>query len=150
MKKKDLFELYRGLQAVGKLPGAKFAYAVAKNLAAVLAECQIIEKLNEPSDAYKEYSDKRYKLALAYSDTEPDERGVVQVPNDRLEAFNADLAPLNDEYSEAITNRLVQESDFNTLLEEESDIVLFKIKADLLPEGITPEQVTAIMPIIED
>jgi hypothetical protein len=154
MKKAELFPLFHALNAVASYPGAKFGYAVAKNLAKVKEECVIIEKLQEPSEEFKAYDAKRIELCKKWAKKDEDGEPVI-IGNEydlkeNMEKFKPESAALAEEYKETLDARRKVMEDVNTLLQEESDIVLHKIKEENLPEVITGEQVMGIMAMIED
>ena len=62
MEYQDLFRLISGLNSVGKLPGAKFGYAVAKNLGKIEREIKALQKTLEMSDEYKEFDELRTEI----------------------------------------------------------------------------------------
>lgn len=155
MKKQDLFTLRQGLNNVASYPGAKFAYCIAKNIAKVTEECKLIESIMKPSDKYSEYDQKRVELAKEFCDKNEDgspktEGNAFVISAENRVNFEVEHTKLRAEYVEEISEFTKQQEDFNILLQEESDLVLFKISDALLPEDITASQVVAIMEIIEE
>lgn len=154
MKKSDLFPLFHALTAVSTYPGAKFGYAVAKNLAKVKEECIIIEKLQEPSEEFKAYDNARIELCKEHANKdeagEPILKGNEYDLKNKMIPFLATLQVLNKTHKEALDAREKQMTDVQILLEEESDIMLCKIKEDNFPEAITAQQITGIMAMIEE
>jgi demethoxyubiquinone hydroxylase (CLK1/Coq7/Cat5 family) len=155
MKKQELFPLLKGLNDVANYPGAKFAYAVAKNIQVVTEECKLLEKLQEPTEAFKAFEAERMDAILKVAET--DETGSPKVTNNQYtilaenrEQFTLDMQVLQEKHKLALEARDKQIAEFNQLLEELIDITIFSIKAELLPEDITAAQITAIMAIIED
>ena len=160
MKKAELSPLFHGLKDVSQFPGVKFAYAVAKNMAAVRAECECLEKSAEANEAFQAYDAARVALGRKMCDKKEDGSPLTTTSNGQ-EVFTFDggltspawqeaITALNTEHAEVIAARTAQLDDFNKLLEEDTDIVLFKVSADQLPEGINAAQISTIISIIED
>ena len=155
MKKVELFTLLRGLNEVANYSGAKFAYAVAKNLQVVTEECKVLEKLQEPTEAFKAFEAERMEIIVKVA--EKDETGNPKVTDNQYtilaenrEQFALDMQELQTKHKEALEARDKQITEFNALLEEPVDITLFNVKFDCLPADITAAQITAIMAIVEE
>lgn len=155
MKKTKLFDLLQGLREVSSHPGAKFAYGVAKNISVITTECELLQKLITPAPEFQAFNQERVKLAERLAtkndDGSPMDDGKEYIfTAEARKTFETELAKLRSQHADAIAVQEQKTADFNLLLEEESDITLFKIKSDLLPEAITAAQVSAIIDIIED
>ena len=160
MKKAELFPLFHGLKDVSQFPGVKFAYAVAKNMAAVKTECECLEKSAAASDEFMEYDRKRVELGKELCDMNEDGSPATKTSNGQevfmfdgrltSPAWEAAITALNAENAEVIAARTAQLDDFNKLLDEDTDVVLFKVSADQLPEGINAAQISTIISIIEN
>ncbi|OGW36134.1 MAG: hypothetical protein A2X58_08625 [Nitrospirae bacterium GWC2_56_14] len=154
MKKKDLFMLLQGLNDVADFSGAKFAYAIAKNIKLVEDECNLLRGLTKPNDAFMEYNGKREALAQKYceknEDNTPKTNDNEYVMGVGKLKFKQEHSALLIEYADAIAEYNSKLADFNALLEENADIELFKISSELLPDAITPKHVVAIMAVIEE
>jgi len=154
MKKLGLFQLLQGLQAVAEYPGAKFAYGVAKNISLITPECDLIKKLSAPSAELQEYEQERVNLAEKFADKNEDGTPEIRDNNyvmsdENRDQFVAEVKALQERYSDAIAAQNAKAQDVNALLEEESDIELYKISEALLPEEITASQVFSIFAVIE-
>ena len=161
MKKAELFTLYHGLQAVTTFPGVKFAYAVARNIAAVVRECECLEKAVHPSAEFVEYDQMRIALAIDMCDKNEDGSPVITSLPDGQQvyafggqtsspAWNAAVSALNEKYEAVIAARRSQVAEYEAMLRsEDSDVVLIKVTTEQLPEGINALQISAIMAIIE-
>jgi len=155
MKNKELFDLLQGLRNVGTYGGVKFAYAVAKNMAKVLEECKLLEESAKPSDEHQAYDTERMALIDICA---VKENGQCVIKNGQYvidpafkAQFNKESDDLQTKHATAINARKVQLVEFDKLLAEEaSDLKLMKIKYEVLPESITAEHISGIMPIIED
>jgi len=154
MKKSDLFQLLHNLREVAHYPGAKFAYIVAKNIKLLTDECTLIEKSNVLSDEFKEYESKRSALASSFADKNEDgspksENNKYVLSAEAHKEFEKELAKINIEYKEPLEAYEKHLNEFTALLNEESDVVLFKLKEESLPANITGAQVLSIINIIE-
>ena len=156
MTKKEALNLYNGLQGVSDLPGAKWAYGIAKNVEKLRTEIEALQKAFTPSKEFSEYNDKRIELAQKYAIKEDGKPRTVKIGNTEeyligdKDKFNKELSKLQKEYKKNLDDRKKQVDDFNEILEEKVEIDLYMINPDYIPEGITPAQMSAIMPIISE
>lgn len=153
MKKKEILELYKGLNSLAGLRGVKFTYAVAKNMRVLQDEISSLEKAVEADEKFKEYDTARVELAKKHA--EQDEKGEPKVENNQYvladkKAFEEEHAKLRDEYSEAIVARENQLLEYKSLLEEDVEVVLHKINISQVPEDISTEQMYALLPVVEE
>jgi len=152
MKNKDLFALYHGLEAVSKLGGARFSYGVSKNKKIIIEEIKTIEETNKLSDEFKAYDAARIELCKEMS--HKDEKGEAKMIGGNFDiidrkAFDKAFEELKAEHQVAFDGYLKQQEDYNTLLDQESTIELFKIKQDILPEEMTSTLLDPIFAVIE-
>jgi len=156
MTKQELFNLFNGLQSVSNLSGAKWAYAVAKNMAKLRSEVEALQKAYVASEEFVAYENQRLELAQKYSVKEKGKPKTIKVGGveeyiigDR-DRFNQEFKKLQKKHKKAVDERKKQVDDFNEILKEEVEIDLHMIDSDYIPEGITPAQVSAIMLIISE
>lgn len=147
----DLFRLQVGLKDVGDLRGAKFGYAVAKNLRIVGAVCDDLRAAVKPSEAFMQYERARAELCKEHA--EKDERGRPQRDDNEYviadwAAFEKALEPLKAEHAEAIAAQDARGKDFETLLEEAAEVTLYTIPYALVPEDISAAQFDGIFEIV--
>lgn len=126
---RQLLELFRGLEAVKSIKGARFAVLVGKNLKEIRNVLDPIEKAAIPSLEFQELSVKMQDL--------------IKVEDE--EAIKA----LESENEELIEQRKKQLEDIEELMDNEVDIHLHMIREDQLPDEITGEQITPLLQIIE-
>jgi len=156
MKKQEALNLYNGLQAVSNLPGAKWAYAIARNIAKLEPEIKALQKAYTPSEEFVAYDKERLKLAQKYSIKEKGEPKTIKVGIteeyliDDKDKFNQELIKLQKKHKKIIDERQKQLDDFNEILKEEVEIDLYMIDSGYIPEEITPAQVSAIMAVINE
>ena len=156
MTKNDALNLYNGLQNVSNLKGAKWAYAIARNVEKLRPEVEALRKAYTMSEEFADYEGKRLELARKHSVKEKGTPKTVKIGQTEeyliadKDKFNQEIAKLQKKYNKAIVERKKQLEDFNEILEEKVEMDLHMIDSDYIPEEITPEQVSAIMPIIRE
>lgn len=149
----DVFSLYEGLSKVGNLPGAKFAYAVAKNQDILKREIDFLKKTVEPSPEFVEYDKKRVELAKKHAKKDDRNNPVISgnaYDIENQEEFNKELDTLKKEHEAIISQREAQIKEFEALLSQENKTELHTITANDLPRDITPGQLSGIIKIIAD
>lgn len=153
MKRKDILELYKGLNSVGALKGVNFTYAVAKNIKLLQAEIDALQKAEEPTEIFKAYEADRVELAKEHA--KKDENGEPLVENNQyvLEnkaAFDKALLKVQEKHKEAIEERKKQMDAYLDLLNGEVATELVKVAKSEIDQEITGQQMYLILPIIED
>ncbi len=126
---RELLNLYKGLEAVKSMQGARFAVLVGKNMKELRNVLDPIEAAAIPSMEFQELSVKMQKL-------------IEQENQDGIEALEA-------ENTELIEERKKQLSNVEDLLDNNIEVYLHPIREDQLPEDITGEQVERLLQIIE-
>jgi len=129
LKNKEILEIFQGLHAVREIQGSRFAVLVAKNMKELKKVLDPIDQGAIPSREFQELSVEINKLIEA-EDGEAIEK---------MEADNAELIEERKKQLEAV----------NEELEKDSDIYIYKIKEDQLPDEITGEQLQRLLEIIE-
>lgn len=124
----DAIELYKGLEAVKKHKGARFAIIVGRNMKELFRLLKEYEDMAKPSEEFMHLSAKAHKLAEA-----EDEEGIKA-----LEAENEIL----------IESRKKQLAELENALKNEVVLNLETIREDQLPEEVTGEEVVPILPIV--
>ena len=136
MTKSELFELYVGLKSITNLKGVKFNHAIARNINKIEPEIKALQKSLEASDEFNEYEKKRVELAKEHAkkvDGEPLLENNRYIMEDK-EAFDKAFEEFKLDYTEVIEAREKQAEDYNELLEEDTDIELYKIDLENIPE----------------
>jgi hypothetical protein len=126
---REFLHLYKGLEGVKGMKGARFAVLVGKNLKELRGLLNPIEAAAVPSIEFQELSVEMQKLIEA-----EDQDGMS-----KLEADNTEL----------IEERKKQLADVESLLDNNTECFLHPIREDQLPEDITGEQVERLIQIIE-
>ena len=126
---RDLLNLYKGLEAVKSMKGARFAVLVGKNMKELRNVLDPIEAAAIPSMEFQELSVKMQQL-------------IEKEDQEAIEALEA-------ENTELIEQRKKQLSDVEDLLDNNIEVFLHPIREDQLPDDITGEQVEKLLQIIE-
>lgn len=126
---REFLELFRGLEAVKTIKGARFAVLVGKNLKELRHVLEPIEKAAQPTFEFQEVSVKMQDLA-----EKKDKEGMTS---------------LEDQNKILIDERKVQLQAVEDMLGEGANVYLHMIKEAQLPEEITGEHIEKLIKIIE-
>lgn len=156
----QVIELYAGLKNVTSLSGAKFSYAVLKNLKKLEKFIKDLDEANQVSDKFLEFDEKRMALIDKYG---VKENGVLQTHKVEKDgksyeeytltdekAFKADFKVLERQYLDVIEQRKQQLKQFNLMLSQKIEFEPHMIKPIDLPDQITAKQIDSILSIIEE
>lgn len=125
---RSLLNLYKGLEAVKSIKGARFAVLVGKNIKELRNILDPLEQAAVPGLEFQELSVEMQKYI------EEENQEAIE----KLEADNTEL----------IDQRKQQLADVETLLDNEIEVQLHFIREDQLPEDITGEQVEKLLQLI--
>jgi L-fucose isomerase-like protein len=125
---RDLLNLYKGLEAVKSMKGARFAVLVGKNIKELRNVLDPLEQAAVPGMEFQELSIEMQKLIEA-----EDQEAITKLEEDN---------------TELIEQRKKQLADVEELLDNEIEVFLHPIREDQLPEEITGEQVERLLQII--
>ena len=126
---REFLDLFRGLESVKQIKGARFAVLVGKNLKELRHVLEPIEKAAMPTYEFQEVSVKMQEFAEA-----DDKEG---------------MASLEEQNQGLIEERKAQLAAVEDMLDEPSEVFLHVIKESQLPEEITGEHVEKLIKIIE-
>ena len=163
MKNSELYELRAGLASVKGLRGLKFAIMVAKNTKAVQAEIKVIEEQQQaarpvPSEEFLDYDRARVELGREYANKD-DDGNVVVVDNKfvldkRQKEFDEAWKALRESNQEVVDEYEARVEEFRTefqaLLDTDSDLVLSLISEGDLPQDMTGAQVQPLLLVITE
>ena len=153
MTNNDLQKLFVGLHKAKELKGVKFAYAVVKNIRLIDREIDILKKIAEPSDQYKEYDKQRTDLCEVQA--KKDDKGEPIIVNNNyvisdLVSFNKEMLALQDTHKDAINSHAHKLKELEAIMKEDANINLYTISIDSIPEDITGEILMDIDAIIKE
>ena len=126
---KEVLNLFQGLLAVKEMKGSRFAVLVAKNLKEMKKVLDPLDAMAIPTQEFQELSVEMNKLI------EAEDGEAIK----KLEETNSELIDARKEQLEGV----------NSKLEESSEVYIYSIKEDQLPEDITGEQIEKLLEIIE-
>tara|TARA_R110002012_G_scaffold41035_6_gene112705 strand:+ start:1238 stop:1648 length:411 start_codon:yes stop_codon:yes gene_type:complete len=126
---KEVLNLFQGLLAVKEMKGSRFAVLVAKNLKEMKKVLDPLDAMAIPTQEFQELSVEMNKLI------EAEDGEAIK----KLEESNSELIDARKEQLEGV----------NSKLEESSEVYIYSIKEDQLPEDITGEQIERLLEIIE-
>ena len=126
---RELLEVFRGLESVKSIKGARFGVLVGKNLKELRYKLQPIEKAAEPTFEFQEVSVKMQAL------TESNDQEAIT----SLEKDNETLIKERKEQLQAVED----------MLGESTEVHLHMIKEAQLPEEITGEHIERLLKIIQ-
>lgn len=153
MLNKDIVALYKALANVEKLPGAKFAYAIAKNSDILKNEVKAIKSAVKSREDHVVYEKELAELSKKYA--KKDQKGKPIIVNgnfleiDDTEGFEKEHVALKEKHKIAIEYRETQLKDYEKLLEQKNDIKLHLLEVSDLPKDITGEQLKGIYAILK-
>lgn len=133
---RDLANLMQGLMGVQDLKGVKFSIQVTKNINLIKAELEHLEEAAKPSDEFN-------ALALTVREIEADEKLEQE---DKM----TKIKEIEDKHPELIDARKSQIDEFNKMLDDTTELSLFKLSENNLPADITPKQLVSISLIIKE
>ena len=131
--KQEFVQMLNSLFAVKDLKGKKFAVAVAKNLEILTNNLKDLEEAGKPSKEFME-------LAMSVN-------AFTDDPNDKSKIYEIDK--LEKDNKELIDARRAQLDDVAKLMEEEIEIAIEPLTIEMLPEDITPQQMSSLLKFIK-
>lgn len=147
MKKSELVIIGNVLENMSKIDSAsvKFKYAIARNIKLL---APIVSPILEMRDKIqKEFENTRIEICKNHC--AKDESGEPIFEGDNFTGlqgnaeFETDIKGLYDSFKTKFT-------DFNSLIEEDEEINLYKINLSDIPNDITTEQFIVLEPIITE
>lgn len=155
MKKKDVINLFIALSTLPATKGAKFSYAVAKNLSVLKDEVISLESGLKILDESKEYEKARLELLKSYAEKDENNNPVTKNNGKEFvivdqEKFEKEFEDLKVEHASGYTVRQKQIDEYEEMLEEEATVDIFKVKLANVPDDVTPAQMYSIFAIIDD
>jgi hypothetical protein len=160
MKKGDLYRIKEGLEGFEEVKNGSFAYKVIKNLQLVTSEIELLDKLREPNDEYKEKVQAPVqKLVRKYAIT--DEEGEIvetmtpqgssiSVDPAKEKEFVEERSKLLDKESVLVEKYEKQIDEFMKVLDEDSDIDFILFKEVDIPDQVTVKQLYQVKELLVD
>jgi len=154
VKRNELTKLTQAFNNVKDLSGIKFAYAITKNKRKIQQELDTLKEIFKPIAEYDKYEQDRVKLCNELCDKDENNNPVIKnnqfVGLEKNEDFNKKVKILQETYKSAIEERENQIKEYNTLMSEEVEIELHKVKLVDVPQNISSKQLESIFVIIDE
>lgn len=147
IKRKDLLELFAGMNATAELEGSEFAYAVAVNIKKIQPEIDAINAMLKPSEDFSKFTESRDEIVKKYGE-QIGETNQYTVPQEKMEIYAEEIKTLEGEHKDTLKKREEIEKEYLEFLEKESNVELCMVAKTDIPKSITPRQVFAILPMI--
>lgn len=154
MKKSEAVSLYNGIHAVMGLVGVIFGYALNKNLSILKPEIEALQKVATPPKEFLEFDEKRVAIVKKYA--KKDDKGEFVVKDNQYdvaenkEVVEKEVSTLREENKSIVEAHDKQMAEYNALLDQETNIELYKVKLENVPKDITAAQMKEIYLIIEE
>jgi len=165
MKNYDLFmlaeELANNIERLKALKGAKFTFGILKNIDVLEREVKLLAGSSKPTDEYIAYD--KLRIALCEQFTAKDENGelkkkeTVSAPGQfeydidtESQEWKDAIAKMKNDNAEVLKARDEQIAQYNELLMSETDVELFKIKLDDVPNDITMDLMKIIKHFVKE
>jgi hypothetical protein len=151
--RQELLELWHGLPALANLTGFKLGYAVARTKAKLRPEVEALDEALKPDKDFQKYEEKRLILCQKY--VQKDAQGNPAVQNGQFifgenrEVFEKEMAPLSEEYAQAIEDRKTQFEDYQDSLRDPITVEVHQITEADVPEDASVAQVEALYRLIK-
>lgn len=151
--------LNNNIEELKKLKGAKFAYAIIKNLETLNTESKVIQSVYTISDEYKEYDKARVDLCERYADKDENGQPIKNYITDKSFEYKLDLTnqvfisamdELTQKYKDSIITNNEKSLEYNKFLMEESTIKFTDIDFSTIPDDISVELLSVIKPFVKD
>lgn len=147
--------LYRKLDYLGALKGAKFTFTITRNKQAIKPMVKKVNELATMSDSYKEFDLKRVEINNKYAEKDESGKAKMQderfvIPEDKKEDFEKEIEALKEEYKEAIKEREEQKNNVEAYLKEETELELKPIPLSMIPDDINVDEMEIIEPLVEE
>lgn len=137
--RREVLVLFKGLTEVVSLQGAKFAYAVIRNIDKLRPLAIEISNNAKPPEKYWEYESK-YKIIV-------DRHSKTEKGDDEL--LKKEIKDLNSEYKDVLKETDKKQKETEKYLDEKIEVELYIIPITYFPEDIDGSKLEPIKAIIE-
>lgn len=157
MTNQELFNLANVMTTLKDKKSTKFGYAIMKNLEKIDRISRDLTKQStfEREDEIKLFEKERIDILTDLSNKDENGKPVIKDNNfdltpENLELFNTKFAELREKNKELLEAKIENENFIKTLLEKESDYVIYKVDYSDLPKDLTAEDLHSITPLIKN
>ncbi len=147
MKNSDIYQFLANEKVLNDIKSNKVKCSIFRNMKKLESEKDVLHKLLDPTDEFKEYEKERLDLNERYTKKKKVVNGkeVYDIPKDKREEYDKEMAEFTDNNKEVLDARDKQVNDFNQLLTEpmSEDVEISKVSMDDC-ESLTYEQMKII------
>lgn len=155
--REEAMQIYKGLLDVSKVQGAKFAYAVTRNIKMLEPLFKEISNEYAPDKEYLKYQELRAELAKKHAKVDGNGNPQIITVNgsERYDIadqalFDKEYEEFNQQHKETIDKRNAQLEAHELYMNEIVDLDVYGLKEEHLPEAITAEQLTKLYPLLDN
>ncbi len=152
--RRELLELWHGLPALSNLKGFKLGYAIARTKAKLRPEVEALDEALEPDAEFQVYEEKRLALCQKYVQEDGNGNPMIQtgqfVFGENRAKFDAEMAPLSEEYAQAIEDRKRQLEDYTAGLKDTITVEVHQVKLEDVPADVTVGQAEVLFKLIKE
>jgi len=154
--KKELVEFSNALTRVGSLKGSvKWAAAVDRNVRYIKDEVENLTEAGKPVEGALEFEKARNELCILHA--EKGEDGKPKTNEDGTTynianpaAFATDMEELKAKHADVIKQQEAKNKEVEELLKETVEIEVRKISLSIIPDDISPAQISGLFPMLND
>ena len=168
---KEMYDVLQGIKKLSNMKvSGKFAYALTKNKAMIEHEIKVLQDTFPETEDYIQYAKKseakRLELCEKFAEKENGKPKMIlemvegqpkqkfDIAQDRMPKFNeelkVELAKIDKIHEKDIKRREEQLKEFNSLMDEPTNVEFFMVSNGLIPDNISPDELSYILPIIQD
>ena len=153
MKKKDVFQMRAGMEAVQKYTGMKFRYAFAKNMKLINEEIEALQSVIQPSEKVKEFNKEAEELKISFA--KKDGAGNPVIDNNMYvmtdnSAFESAYKDLEAKYADAFDERNKTQKEYEDLLNTPIECKFHMVKDADIDPAMTAGEYEKISFMIEE
>lgn len=162
MTNREIAALWIALNSreVAGLKGAKFAFAVAKNIAAIKPTIEALETAkNRVLESAREYEETRIKLCKELADKDENgqpktfvdpRQGKQFLITEMRDLFDEKLTTLIEKHREEIDEKKRLDKEFSELLDDEAEVNIHAVKLSSVSDDITVGAMQGLAPMIAE
>ena len=150
--KLKLITLYAVLKEASKLGGAKFRYAVLKNLKSIDSEIESLKTIEKDiEEIIKEFLEAKNTFIIKYGNLNEDGMHVIKPTDPNFETILLEMKELEAEHKTSLDLYRLKRDEYEKLLKEDAefDFNLFEINIDNVPDELKDIEILMDFEIIK-
>ena len=150
--KLKLITLYTVLKEASKLGGAKFRYAVLKNLKSIDSEIESLKTIEKDiEEIIKEFLEAKNTFIIKYGNPNEDGMHVIKSTDPNFETILLEMKELEAEHKTSLDLYRLKRDEYEKLLKEDAefDFNLFEINIDNVPDELKDIEILMDFEIIK-